>query len=66
MTSQEIFEELKELQNSNGKVAGYSFWHNGNRVTLEQAHDLLMIDLNSVKVTTVSGFPVIRKWLNEE
>ena len=66
MTPQEIFEELKELQKPNGKVAGYSIWHNGDRVTLEQAYSLLMNDLNSVKVTTVSGFPVIRKWLNEE
>jgi hypothetical protein len=66
MTSQEIYEELKELQKPSRKAAGYLFWNNEKRVTLEQAHELLMIDLNSVKVTTVSGFPVIRKWLNEE
>jgi hypothetical protein len=66
MTPQEIYEELKELQKPDGKVAGYSFWNNGKRITLEQAYSLLMSDLNSVRVTTVSGFPVIRKWLNEE
>lgn len=36
------------------------------KITLENAHELLMSDLNSVVVTTVRGFPVIRKWLNEE
>lgn len=66
MTSQEIYEELKELQKPSRKASGYLFWNNGKKITLEQAHKLIMTDPNSVVVTTVGGFPVIRKWLNEE
>lgn len=66
MTSQEIYEELQDLQKSTRKAAGYLFWNNGKKLTLEQAYELLMTDLNSVVVTPVRGFPVIRKWLNEE
>lgn len=66
MTAQEIYEELKELQKPTRKASGYLFWNNGKKITLEQAHKLIMTDLNSVVVTTVRGFPVIRKWLNEE
>ena len=56
----------KNYKNLVEKLMGICFGIMERKITLENAHELLMSDLNSVVVTTVRGFPVIRKWLNEE
>lgn len=66
MTHEQIYEELKELQRPFKSVEGYVFWHGTKKVSLDEAFELLKQDLNSIQVRTITGFPVIRKWLNEE